>query len=68
MKAATFVLLGNAIAAVASAIPPADQAPLNTDVKEPEERYLIELGPSELRWVTEDEKWRIRRVSFLFKE
>lgn len=25
------------------------------------ERFLIELGPDERRWVTEDEKWQIRR-------
>jgi len=27
------------------------------------ERYLIELAPGQLRWVTEDEKWELRRVS-----
>ncbi|CAK7270518.1 Leucine aminopeptidase 1 [Sporothrix epigloea] len=25
------------------------------------EQYLIELGPGETRWVTEDEKWELRR-------
>lgn len=25
-------------------------------------QYLIELGPEETRWVTEDEKWALRRV------
>lgn len=28
---------------------------------EPDE-YLIELAPSETRWITEDEKWALRRV------
>lgn len=27
------------------------------------ERFLIELSPSETRYVTEDEKWELRRVS-----
>ncbi len=27
------------------------------------ERYLIELGPGDTRWITEDEKWVLRRVS-----
>jgi len=32
------------------------QEPLN-----PVERYLIELAPGDTRWVTEDEKWELRR-------
>ncbi|KAL9070859.1 MAG: hypothetical protein Q9157_005682 [Trypethelium eluteriae] len=66
MKAATFVLLANVIATAASVIPGTDQTPLKDDAKEPEERYLIELGPDDLRWVTEDEKWRIRRSGRMF--
>jgi len=27
------------------------------------QRYHIELSPGETRWVTEDEKWELRRVS-----
>ena len=27
------------------------------------DRYLIELGPGKTRWITEDEKWVLRRVS-----
>jgi len=27
------------------------------------ERFLIELAPGKTRWVTEDEKWELRRVS-----
>lgn len=30
------------------------------------DRYLIELSPSETRWVTEDEKWALRRVRCVF--
>ena len=32
-------------------------------VEAPEpQRYLIELSPGETAWVTEDEKWELRRV------
>ena len=27
------------------------------------ERFLIELGPGDTRWISEDEKWELRRVS-----
>ncbi len=27
------------------------------------QKYHIELSPGETRWVTEDEKWELRRVS-----
>ena len=27
-----------------------------------EEKFLIELSPGEVRWVTEDQKWVLRRV------
>lgn len=26
------------------------------------DQYLIELAPGETRWVTEDEKWELRKV------
>jgi leucyl aminopeptidase len=28
-----------------------------------EQKYLIELAPGKTQWVTEDEKWELRRVS-----
>ena len=31
---------------------------------ESEERYLVELEPGVTQWVTENEKWELRRVSF----
>lgn len=31
--------------------------------EESTEKYLIELSPGNTRWVTEDEKWALRRVS-----
>lgn len=33
--------------------------------EESSEKYLVELGPGDTRWVTEDEKWELRRVSSL---
>ena len=32
-------------------------------IVEPDE-YLIELSPGETRWVTENEKWELRKVSW----
>ena len=43
-----------------------EQKPLNDDVDvdvESLDRFLIELSPGETRWITEDEKWELRRVS-----
>ncbi len=37
-----------------------DQVVLNALADD--ERYLIELAPGETQWVTEDEKWELRRV------
>jgi hypothetical protein len=34
-----------------------------TQVDETTPKYHIELAPGETRWVTEDEKWELRRVS-----
>lgn len=30
--------------------------------EESTEKYLVELAPGQTRWVTEDEKWELRRV------
>jgi leucyl aminopeptidase len=38
-----------------------NQVVLNADAAE--EQYLVELAPGDTRWVTEDEKWELRRVS-----
>lgn len=35
----------------------------NVDLHPTEETFLIELAPGETRWVTEEEKWELRRVS-----
>ncbi|KAI9662879.1 MAG: Leucine aminopeptidase 1 [Bathelium mastoideum] len=65
MRLAT-LLLANAAASAAYVVAGTDQAPLNDDANKPEEKFLIELGPDELRWVTEDEKWEIRRSGRMF--
>jgi leucyl aminopeptidase len=28
-----------------------------------QEQFLIELSPGETRWITEEEKWELKRVS-----
>lgn len=33
------------------------------DVHDIEASYLIETQPGETRWITEDQKWELRRVS-----
>ncbi|KAK2811623.1 Leucine aminopeptidase 1 [Emmonsiellopsis sp. PD_5] len=43
------------------------QAPLNEDIVDgPLEKFLIELGPGDTRWVTEDEKWELKRGGLNF--
>jgi leucyl aminopeptidase len=39
-----------------------DQVVINANGIPDSEQYLIELSPGETRWVTEDEKWELRRV------
>lgn len=36
-------------------------------IVEPDE-YLIELSPGETRWVTEEEKWELRRVRHVLEQ
>lgn len=38
-----------------------DQVILNSNVVD-SERYLIETAPGKQQWVTEEEKWELRRV------
>lgn len=56
LLAATWV---TAISALTVA--PRDQAILGHSSAS-EERYLIELGPGDTRWIVEEEKWALRRV------
>jgi len=39
-----------------------NQVILNAEA-EAAEQYLIELAPGKTQWVTEEEKWELRRVS-----
>lgn len=41
-----------------------DQVPLGFPVEQPlqDEQFLIELGPGNTQWVTEEEKWALKRV------
>jgi leucyl aminopeptidase len=63
MKLSTVSLLALSAAAVNARFVEqheTDQVVL-ADVKQ--ELYLIELAPGKTQWVTEDEKWELRRVS-----
>jgi leucyl aminopeptidase len=61
MKLIPLVAAWCSTSAIVWAIPPPNQAPL--DETAVADRYLIELGPGETRWIEEDEKWDLRRVS-----
>ena len=37
----------------------------NNVVVEPEELFLIETAPGRTQWVTEEDKWEMRRVSLI---
>lgn len=65
MKAAPFALAGLTLTNALS-IPTSLESAFNKlSGQEPlgasNERYLIELSPDDTRWVTEDEKWALRR-------
>ena len=60
MKCLSALAVSLAATATALSVARPDQAALGVT---PEvEKYLIELSPGETRWVTEDEKWVLRRV------
>ena len=64
MKSSVLLSLSAVALAAAVATPKDPQAVLQTPqvtIDEPDQ-YLIELSPGETRWVTEDEKWALRRV------
>lgn len=68
MKSSVLLSLSAVAFATAVARPNDPQAVLQTPpqvtIDEPDQ-YLIELSPGETRWVTEDEKWALRRVCLL---
>lgn len=60
MKCLSILAVSLTVTATALSIARPDQAALG--VTSEVEKYLIELSPGETRWVTEDEKWALRRV------
>lgn len=61
MKAALFLSALTTASALSVPFEANGQKPLA-----PEERYLIQLNERETRWVTEDEKWELRRQGLRF--
>jgi leucyl aminopeptidase len=64
MKSSVLLSLSAVALAAALATPKEPQVVFQNPqvtIDEPDE-YLIELSPGETRWVTEDEKWALRRV------
>ena len=64
MKSSVLLSLSAVALAVAVATPKDPQIVFQNPqvtIDEPDQ-YLIELSPGETRWVTEDEKWALRRV------
>lgn len=65
MKLTNLSLLALATAASARFIEQheKDQVILNANAAS-DERFLVELAPGETIWVTEEEKWELRRVCY----
>jgi hypothetical protein len=64
MKSSLLLSLSAVTLAAAVAAPKEPQVVFQNPqvtIDEPDQ-YLIELSPGETRWVTEDEKWALRRV------
>ena len=60
MKLILFIAACWSTSALSYSIPWFNQVRLGNDVVP--ERYLVELGPGETKWIKEDEKWELRRV------
>ena len=60
MKLILFIAACCSTSALALSIPWLNQVRLGNGAVA--ERYLVELGPGETRWIKEDEKWELRRV------
>ena len=61
MKYSSFLAAAFAAAVAARSVETSPQTVLEDGSKV--ERYLIELEPGETMWITEDQKWELRRVS-----
>ena len=58
MRATTLTVSLLAATATARYIDIPQQQPLSA----PEELYLVETGPGQTEWISEDQKWELRRV------
>jgi bacterial leucyl aminopeptidase len=58
-----YVLLSALVATAVTGISLPQRTALQEQAPVLEERFLIELKPGDTRWVTEDEKWVLRRVT-----
>jgi hypothetical protein len=63
----SFLALGVFIVSAASLTQP-QQVALSEQDAVALERYLIETNPGETQWVTEDQKWALKRVRPLLNE
>jgi leucyl aminopeptidase len=52
----------SALVASTLSVPEPQQVALGNHETVVPERYLIEINPGETQWVTEDDKWILRRV------
>jgi hypothetical protein len=52
----------SALVASTLSVPEPQQVALGDHEKAAAERYLIEINPGETQWVTEDDKWALKRV------
>ncbi|KZF25493.1 leucine aminopeptidase 1 [Xylona heveae TC161] len=69
MKLASLLALGGVASTVtAIAIQQPNQAVFQDERLPATEKFLIELGPGETRWITEDEKWALRRKGVNFMD
>ena len=55
----------SALVASTLSVPDRQQVALGDHEIAAPERYLIEINPGETQWVTEDDKWALRRVRLL---
>ncbi|KAK5197235.1 Leucine aminopeptidase 1 [Exophiala xenobiotica] len=71
MKCQTFLVLAASIAAVSAlSVDTSHQKVVIEDEQfiAPQGQYLIELSPGETRWVTEDDKWELKRNGVQFMD
>ena len=61
MKSLLLIIASIAVTSTALSAFHPDQAILHSQPSG-EAQYLIELGPGDRRWITEDEKWALKRV------